>query len=723
MYTCKTYLSIGQLSRLPLARSPGQIAKARLLRILAGLGLMAGAAFGAERAFADTAIPSHPHLGLFLHVLHPRAGGSAVSPAALSLARFEQVLRVLPPLAVGHGSGAPLAAGPPGSASPAPDPSIYGFCYESCRTGRAIGSCGTSASGETHPPERLCRPIEDTPTLRAIIGPPRGTGASPFVDDNTGPDGTQPAGYTFLGQFVDHDVTRTTTALSALGALGQAVERDPQAKSALAAARITPDLVRQAIADAALPGSPLSANTGKLDLDSVYGVADFAALTAIDAPWFEQRGSAYTGRFAMREVPAPSAAGAAGVVDGFDFERGPDGAAEIPDPRNSEHKILSQLQNLFELAHNDCLDRALAANPAPDAAQIGAAFDDCRRKVMWTYETIVATDFLPRISAEAALARIAPGALHAYRRGAAATSTLPAPAAIHTFLYACTPGRGSGAAIRIPHEFAVAAFRLGHSLVRDDYVLHDLVRDTAGRILTGHKRPIFASAGQPAGHGLVGDNPLAPGDVIDWRYFFDIGGASAQAARPLDTLVSDKLFSLPVTALPPGPDAGGRDTPSERNLPRRNLLRGSEETSALIGAVGLATGEEAERYARRRIAGLHDATAEVKILLAARLHSAGFPPNALGKRTPLWLFVLGEAEATEHSRRLGELGSHIVDEFLLGSLGCDMGSVLYAPPNDLEGWGPTAAIAQNRRYSMPELIAYLQADATFGGRPVRLFER
>ena len=722
MYLTNYYVNAGRSLSFLLRGLARGAEQARWARAIAVACLTIGAWLGADPAFADNAVPGRPHLALFLHVLQPRSGGSAVPPASFSQSRFEQVLRVLPPLAVGHGSGAPLGAGSPGSASPTPDPSIYGFCYESCRTGRAIGSCGTPAPGETHPPERLCRPIENTPTLRAIIGPPLGTGASPFVDDNTGPDGTQPAGYTFLGQFVDHDVTRTTTALSALGALGQTVERDPQAKLALAAAGITPDLVRQAIADAALPGSPLSGNTGKLDLDSVYGVGDFAALTAIDAPWFEQQGSTYTGRFAMREVQAPSATGAAGIVDGFDFERGSDGAAEIPDARNSEHKILSQLQNLFELAHNDCLDHALARTSASAAAQIGAAFDECRRKVMWTYETIVATDFLPRISAEATLARVAPGALHAYRRGTAATSTLPAPTAIHTFLYTCTAGRGSDAAIRIPHEFAVAAFRLGHSLVRDDYVLHDIVRDPAGRILTGQRRPIFAAAGEPAGLGLVGDYPLTPGDVIDWRYFFDIGGASAQAARPLDTLVSDKLFSLPVAALPPGPDAGGRDTPSERNLPRRNLLRASEETSVLIGAVGLATGEEVERYAQRRIAGLHDASAEVKSLLAARLQSAGFPPNALGKRTPLWLFVLGEAETTEHSRRLGELGSHIVDEFLLGSLGCDMGSVLYAAPADLAGWGPTAAIAQQRRYSMPELIAYLQADAMFGGGPVRLFE-
>ena len=693
-------------------------------RIFAFAVLLLATGLGGALAGAQTAPSAHPHLDLFLHVLRPRTGAAVNGTAAtLSPATLERVLRILPPVGVGHGSGPALSQSAPGGAAPATDPSIYGFCYEACRTERAVASCGTPAPGAQRPPSRLCDPIEDTATLRAIIGPPLGSGASPFVDDNTGPDGAQPAGYTFLGQFIDHDVTRTTTAMSALGALNQRAAADPALRATLTAAGITPDLLRQAVADAGAPGSALSANTAKLDLDSVYGVADFATLTTISAPWFEQQNGAYTGRFAMREVAAPSSDGAAGVIDGFDYQRDSAGGAEIPDPRNSEHKMISQLQNLFELAHNDCVDRALADTAAPTPQQIGTAFDGCHRKVLWTYETIVATDFLPRISAEATLDRVAPGALHAYQRGAAATSTLPPPAEVHTFLYQCTPGQGADAVIRIPHEFAVAAFRLGHSLVRDDYVLHDLVRDAAGQILTGQPRPLFAAAGQPETAGLVGDNPLQAGDVIDWSYFFDLGGATAQAVRPLDTLISDKLFSLPIAALPPGPAPDGKDTPSERNLPRRNLLRASEPTSVITGAVGLATGEEVERYAQQRIPGLQDATAAVKSRLAARLKGGGFPPGALGARTPLWLFVLAEAETTQQSQRLGELGSHIVDEFLLGSLRCDEGSVLYAAPADLQNWGPTMTIAQNRRYSMPELIAYLQANARVGGQPIRLSGR
>jgi hypothetical protein len=57
-----------------------------------------------------------------------------------------------------------------------------------------------------------------------------------------------------------------------------------------------------------VPNSALSANTGKLDIDSVYGVADFADLTGISAPWFEQQNGAYTGRFAQVHVQAPHSA-------------------------------------------------------------------------------------------------------------------------------------------------------------------------------------------------------------------------------------------------------------------------------------------------------------------------------------------------------------------------------------------------------------------------------
>jgi hypothetical protein len=127
-----------------------------------------------------------------------------------------------------------------GAAAASRDTSVYGFCYEACATERAVGSCGTPAPGEVDAPMQMCEPIEFSPTLSAIIGPRLGTGASPFVDDNKRADAAQqPAGYTFFGQFIDHDVTRTQTALSAVNELHQSAQGDSTVRAKLAAAGIT----------------------------------------------------------------------------------------------------------------------------------------------------------------------------------------------------------------------------------------------------------------------------------------------------------------------------------------------------------------------------------------------------------------------------------------------------------------------------------------------------
>jgi hypothetical protein len=148
--------------------------------------------------------------------------------------------------------------------------------------------------------------------------------------------------------------------------------------------------------------------------------------------------------------------------------------------------------------------------------------------VVWTYETIVATDFLPRFCAEATLNRVAPDALHAYERGTFPSSQLPHWDGVKTFLYSCKPGLAENAVIRIPHEFTVAAFRLGHTLVRNSYLLQ-------GNLLTGQPRSIFAPAGDPETIGLVGDNPVQPDEVVDWRHFYDVYGflkADERSAGP-----------------------------------------------------------------------------------------------------------------------------------------------------------------------------------------------
>jgi len=84
-------------------------------------------------------------LDLFLNALQPRSAVGDGGPAMIvPQSKLERLLRILPPVTVRHGgTGAALAQSQQTTTMPTPDPSIYGFCYETCQTARAVDSCGT----------------------------------------------------------------------------------------------------------------------------------------------------------------------------------------------------------------------------------------------------------------------------------------------------------------------------------------------------------------------------------------------------------------------------------------------------------------------------------------------------------------------------------------------------------------------------------------------------
>ena len=59
---------------------------------------------------------------------------------AVLLTQLERLLRILPPVTIWHGGGARPLAQSQQATMPSPDPSICGFCYESCRTARAVAA-------------------------------------------------------------------------------------------------------------------------------------------------------------------------------------------------------------------------------------------------------------------------------------------------------------------------------------------------------------------------------------------------------------------------------------------------------------------------------------------------------------------------------------------------------------------------------------------------------
>ncbi|WP_062318631.1 peroxidase family protein [Demequina maris] len=300
-------------------------------------------------------------------------------------------------------------------------------------------------------------------------------------------DGSLPAGYTYFGQFVDHDITF-----------------DPASS-----------LVR-----ANDPNGLLNFRTPRLDLDNLYGRGPR------DQPYLFHRGRFVVGRILDKKgkpVRVPGLGSAQHPVFLADLPRNPHGRAIIGDPRNDENIIVSQLQTAFLLAHNALVDRATDAGAGP-----GAAFAQARTTLRRLYQWIVWNDFLRRVCEPAVWSQaLQIGAPDATGRR---TVTLG-----FKDLYAWKQQPF------MPVEFSVAAYRFGHSMIRTEY------RTNFHRGLEAHV-PVFAGGDRP--DDLRGGRPVSLRNAIQWDWFLpmetSVGSAGfPQRAHRIDTKVSNSLASLP----------------------------------------------------------------------------------------------------------------------------------------------------------------------------------
>jgi hypothetical protein len=194
----------------------------------------------------------------------------------------------------------------------------------------------------------------------------------------------------------------------------------------------------------------------------------------------------------------------------------------------------------------------------------------------------------------------------------------------------------------IPLEFADAAYRYGHSQIRHAYQLNAAV----GAV------PIFPD--------LLGFRPVAAEHQIEWSRLFDAAGAPPAArAKKIDGRLVGALIALPVAI------TGASDVEEFHSLAVRDLVRGE--------GVGLPSGEA---VARRM--GEQPLSAE-----EVGTSSAGW-----SSETPLWYYILREADVRQAGNRLGPVGSRIVGEVLVGLLDLDPSSVRHAP----ESWTPSATL-------------------------------
>ena len=221
-----------------------------------------------------------------------------------------------------------------------------------------------------------------------------------------------PAGYTYLGQFIDHDLTLDTTS--------------------------TLDLASDLKSPGKPANDPSNLRSPRFDLDCVYGNGPG------DQPYIYVQADAKT--------PAgPLFKDASMVLGCHDLPRGPNGRALIGDKRNDENSIVNQVQQAFIKFHNQVV-RKLVKDGAPERGS--ALFARARDEVRWAYQTVITDDFLQRIVERDTLKGFLddrasqPDRSKGYR------------------LY--TPDKRAN----LPREFVVAAYRFGHSMVRTGYRLN-----------------------------------------------------------------------------------------------------------------------------------------------------------------------------------------------------------------------------------------------------------
>jgi hypothetical protein len=200
----------------------------------------------------------------------------------------------------------------------------------------------------------------------------------------------------------------------------------------------------------------------------------------------------------------------------------------------------------------------------------------------------------------------------------------------------------------IPVEFQIV-YRFGHSMVRPSY---------RSNLAGDNGNPFFGMIFDPAGEGSPDPIDLrggarAPRRFIGWQTFFNFGDDQVKPNKRIDTKLSTPLFNIPLATIP------ARTPPTA--LAQRNLLRHLTWS--------LPSGQDIARYIG------------APVLSAADLADAAQIRKSFATSTPLWFYILREAELTQDGLHLGAVGGRIVGEVFIGLLQNDPNSFINAQPD------------------------------------------
>jgi hypothetical protein len=335
-----------------------------------------------------------------------------------------------------------------------------------------------------------------------------------------------------------------------------------------------------------------------------------------------------------------------------DLPRDEHSLALIADPRNDEHIIIAGLHAAFLLFHNHTVDLVRAQHPSISDEE---AFLEARQLVTWHYNWIILHEILPLFIGQAMVDDIMVNGRQFY-----------------------TPRHDQAF---IPVEFQIG-YRFGHSMVRPSY---------RANLAGDQGQPFFGMIFDPSQEGAADPDDLrggtrAPRRFIDWQTFIDCGDGEVKPNKIIDTKLSTPLFNLPLRAIADG------SPPTA--LPQRNLLR--HLTWRLPSGQAIASRINAPVLSQADLAELDN------------LHPV------FSSSTPLWYYILKEAELMQAGLRLGPVGGRIIGEVFIGLLQTDPNSYVNLQP----GWVPTLPTSTGipKDFRMRDLLTVAGVDPTSRGQ-------
>jgi hypothetical protein len=438
-----------------------------------------------------------------------------------------------------------------------------------------------------------------------------------------------PAGYVYLGQFIDHDLSFN------------------------AKTNISPTEFGE-------PEDEVSLRSPALDLDSLYGFdPETLKQTELGKKIYEADGI----RLRVGETRGDPKGG---VSQDFpnDLPRQGDPtkreAAAIVDPRNDENLAVAQTHLSFIKFHNAVVERLSGMLSGVKL------FEAAREQVVRHYQWIILRDYLPKV--------IEPGVLKdVIEHGC------------QHLVFA------EDEQLFVPFEFAMAAFRFGHSLVKPTYQWNGVFQSKPHGVSRATLIDLFTFTGFGQ-QNLFNRVRLLSTWIIDWTRFYNFEGFPGVVNNPRSNQARKITPSL-VAAMTKLPPFSKDEEETMGSLPMRNLLRGR--------TLGVPSGQSVA--ARLKIPSLTEVEVKEQADPTRReiLERRGFD-----RETPLWYYILREAEKHHEGERLGPVGSRIVAETFVALIKRSSVSILPREPTGEPIWQPDLGIRPGE-FSMPDLLYFV----------------